>query len=236
MVSNNHFAPLWSNIVFSQAVSIGTFCHSAQILKELGYRIFSGPFDWIFCNPAALSHILNDNFTTFLDRSYYCPVPESERTVAGANLCEHLYYKQNFGVHHLFNHHQPNEDPDYLHYVQAVNEFKSTLASPKTTLLYMVSYRAIPIEQYFELSRALDQYGGNYRFLATQFQVAKEGITPNIEDISTVHHDEKMLIINTPVRGASIGDRFAHPDDNQMLSDFLRTFRVGSLPIADFRV
>jgi len=229
MVSNNQFAPLWSGVTFSQAVSLGNFCHSAQILKDLGYRVFSGPFDWIFLNPKALTHILNDDFKVFLDRSHYYPVPVHERKVPEANFCEHLFYKQNFGVHHLFNHHLPNEEHDYFHYIQAVNEFRAILRSQKPVLYLIVSNHPIPLEQYIELVKSLDSYGGYFRLLVTQFKQADDINHSSLgEGVSTVHHDEKLLIVDLKVKGLSIGNTFTAAEDNLRFAEFLRTFQVGS--------
>lgn len=229
MLSNNQFAPLWSGLTFSQAVSLGNFCHSAQILKDIGYRVFSGPFDWIFSNPKALAHILHDDFKIFLDQSYYYPVPVSERKVPGANFCEHLYYKENFGVHHLFNHHLPNEEGDYLHYVQAVNEFRSSIKSPEPILYLMVANHAIPLEQYANLVTALDAHGKSYRILAVHFSLANQEIAPTLEgNVETIHHDQKLLLVNLKVKGLSMGNTFLDPDDNLRFANFLRTFEVGS--------
>ena len=228
MVSNNHFAPLWLGITFSQAVSLGNFCHSAQVLKDLGYRIFSGPFDWIFSNPRALSHILSDDFKVFLDRSYYYPVPVHERKVPEANFCEHLFYKQNFGIHHLFNHHLPNEENDYFHYLQAVQEFRSTLKSSEPVLYLIVSNHPIHLDQYLELVKSLDAYGGAYRLLVIHFKQAEEISSSLGENVNTTYHDEKLLIVDLKVKGLSIGNTFTAAEDNLRFADFLRSFKVGS--------
>jgi hypothetical protein len=228
MVSNNHFAPLWLGTTFSQAVSLGNFCHSAQVLKDLGYRIFSGPFDWIFSNPRALSHILSDDFKVFLDRSYYYPVPVHERKVPEANFCEHLFYKQNFGIHHLFNHHLPNEENDYFHYLQAVQEFRSTLKSSEPVLYLIVSNHRIHLDQYLELVKSLDAYGGTYRLLVIHFMQAEDIASSLGENVNTTYHDEKLLIVDLKVKGLSIGNTFTAAEDNLRFADLLRSFKVGS--------
>jgi len=228
MLSNNHFAPLWSSKAFSQAVSLGSFCHSAQVLKDLGYRVFSGPFDWTFSNPRALVHMLNDDFNIFLDRSHYYPVPLHERKVPEANFCEHLFYKQNYGVHHLFNHHLPNEDRDYFHYVQAVDEFRSALRSPEPVLFLMVSNHPYPLDQYHEITKSLDSIGGAYCLLVIHFKQA-EDISPSLgENVSAFYQDEKLLMVDLKVKGLSIGNTFTAPEDNQRFADLLRSFKVGT--------
>ena len=228
MLSNNHFAPLWPGNAFSQAVSLGNFCHSAQILKDLGYRVFSGPFDWIFSNPRALAHILNDDFKVFLDRSHYYPVPVHERKVPEANFCEHQFYKENFGVHHLFNHHLPNEEQDYFHYLQAVDEFRANLRSPEPVLFLMVSNHPYPQDQYLEVTKSLDSFGGSYRLLVIHFKQAEDISTSLEENVSTIHHDEKLLMVDLKVKGSSIGNTFTATEDNLRFADFLRSFKVGS--------
>lgn len=230
MLANNHFAPLWKDESYAQAISLGNFCHSAQILKDLGYRVFSGPFDWIFSNPKALSHILNDDFKIFLDRSHYYPIPLSERKDPEFGLCEHLFYRNNYHVHHLFNHHLPTEDHDYAHYQQAVNEFRSAARASKPVLYLMVSNHAIALDQYLEVVKALDKYGGNFRLLGVHFKLGGESIDPSLENnVHNIHHDEKLLVSELTVEGLSFGTAFVSSVDNQRFADFLRSFKVASI-------
>lgn len=41
--------------------SLGSLCHSSQLLKRNKYKLCSYPFDWIFSN------CINDNDNTYLD-------------------------------------------------------------------------------------------------------------------------------------------------------------------------
>ena len=60
--------------------SLGSLCHSSQILKRNKYKVCSYPFDWIFSNYDNIIHCIEDNFQSFLDKSYYQSVHSYLRT------------------------------------------------------------------------------------------------------------------------------------------------------------
>ena len=45
--------------------SLGTKCHSSQILKINNLKVCSYPFDWIFSNCDNIIHCIEDNFNIF---------------------------------------------------------------------------------------------------------------------------------------------------------------------------
>lgn len=66
--------------------SLGSLCHSSQILKRNKYKLCSYPFDWIYSSCDTIIHCLEDDFHTFLDKSYYIrPVVISNRHLVGKN-------------------------------------------------------------------------------------------------------------------------------------------------------
>lgn len=225
MVNMNVYAPQWGSVVFSQAVSLGNFCHAAQLLKEIGYRTFSGPFDWIFNNPRALAHILNDDFQTFLNSSYYQPVPIEERVVREANLCHHKFYQEHYGVQHMFNHHSPDKAEDHQYFIRAVEEFRSSLASRTPILLLLVTHSLIKPDLIEPILKGLDRYQGVYKLLCLRF-VHDENNPVLSDQINTISHDQRQLCINFRVAKPSNGVVFPQAQDNQRLREFLQNFRV----------
>jgi len=71
-------------------ISLGTHCLTSSIMKNLGMRRYSLPFDWIFTSPQTVAHCLNDGFKTFLDQSHYRTITRDRGTTdPGA---DHLFY------------------------------------------------------------------------------------------------------------------------------------------------
>jgi hypothetical protein len=106
-------------------VSLGTHCYASNLLKRGGKKQKSHPFDWIFSNPEMVAHCLETDFEIFLDRQFYLPVPESQRLHGKeANLCQHTYYRDNYRVQFVFNHHDPTQDEDYSYITRCVERFR----------------------------------------------------------------------------------------------------------------
>jgi hypothetical protein len=228
MINTNFFAPKWQDVSFAQAISLGNFCHSAQVLKDLGYRTFSGPFDWIFNNPRALTHILTDHFATFLDRQEYIPVLPDDRVVREANFCHHRFYKEKFGVHYMFNHHSPNEDSDYEHYLKAVQDFKEAFVVNKPILFLLVTNSPLDIQIIKPILSALDTFNGPYKLLAIRFVPIGQELNCSIEErVETLFHDDELLMANFKVCSPSNGVIFSSNQDNKSFSTFIRSFHVG---------
>ena len=103
--------------------SLGSLCHSAQILKRNEYKLCSYPFDWIFLNYYNILDCIQDNFNIFLDKSYYINISESK--------CGHLKYHDC-----MFNHHNPLINIDhYNYYKRCVDRFKILLQKMSKLLL-----------------------------------------------------------------------------------------------------
>jgi hypothetical protein len=107
--------------------SLGSLCHSSQILKRNKLKLYSYPFDWIFSHSDIITHCLEDDFNTFLDKSYYINISNSQ--------CGHSKYNNNV----LFNHHNPLINIDhYNYYVRCVDRFKNLLQKQEHKLFIMI--------------------------------------------------------------------------------------------------
>lgn len=129
---------LLGGIPAAHYISLGTHCFTASFLRRWGLRTESGPFDWLFSSVPMITHILDDDFKVFLDRSQYEPVPEHERKDGPlANRVHHRFYRDTFGVQHVFNHHDAHLDSAYEHFVRCVERFRRSMKSdgPKVLLL-----------------------------------------------------------------------------------------------------
>ena len=109
--------------------SLGTLCHPARMLQRIHVKKVSYPFDWAFTDENVVIDILNDDFTKFMDKSYYGDVKHkfSERT------CGHSLYHEDF-----FFHKNPRNEDDYLYYQRCINRFKGMLRDPGGKLFIMM--------------------------------------------------------------------------------------------------
>lgn len=94
----------------SQYVSLGTLCHTARMLKNIGLREVAMPFDWVFSTPGIIQHCLKTKFDVFKDRKLYC---KTSLTKSG-----HVVYGSNF-----FNHKDITCECDYQYYNRTIERF-----------------------------------------------------------------------------------------------------------------
>ncbi|MDV6345089.1 DUF1796 family putative cysteine peptidase [Nitrosomonas sp. Is37] len=226
---SNCLAPLWAGRQFSQAISLGSFCHSAQILREVEYRAFSGPFDWIFSSPGITAHILQDDFNLFLDPEYYEPVPLELRQSPEAISCDHRFYRDKFGVRFMFNHHSPDSAKDHAYFKRAVQRFRAALAHSPPPLLLMVTFQPFRLNRFDPILRALNGFGQNYGVLVVRFVVSENGMEKDPKTsghIKVIHHDETVLTVELQVSKQSDGVCFPNAEDNRRFFDLIKSFRV----------
>jgi hypothetical protein len=149
-------------------ISLGTHCFTASLLNRWGLRGASGPFDWLFSSVPMIIHCLEDEFSTFLDRSLYEPVPEADRRDGPmSNRVHHSFYRNTFGVQHVFNHHDAHLDEPYAHFMRCVERFRSTMQSADLKVLVLARTRySDSSADLFQLRDVLRQYGTPFRLLA----------------------------------------------------------------------
>jgi len=139
--------------------SLGTLCHTAQILKRNKLKVCSYPFDWIFSNCDNIMHCIEDDFKIFLDKSYYINISYSQRG--------HSYYNNN-----MFVHHNPLGKPEhYDYFIRCVNRFKNLLKSKESKLFIFFFPNMNCIDEYNknkieEFNNRFLKFTENYKILA----------------------------------------------------------------------
>ena len=73
----------------SYVCSLGSCCHTAELIKRRGYKMESYPFDWLFSDIDIVTKCINDNFETLLDKKKYV---DKNRSKINENAKE--YYKK----------------------------------------------------------------------------------------------------------------------------------------------
>jgi hypothetical protein len=133
-------------------VPLGTHCFTAALLRRWGWRREAGPFDWLFSTIPMVTHVIEDDFARFLDPAEYQPVPvEHRRAGPDANRVHHAFYRQRFGVEHVFNHHDVHLPDVHQHFVRAVDRFRATLAADRPKLFIAFQWHYAGFEQEAQL-------------------------------------------------------------------------------------
>jgi len=111
--------------------SLGSLCHSAQLLKINGLKNASYPFDWIFSSLPMVEHCIKDDFKTFLDKTQY--IDYTTNSTLKQTQCEHRFYGKMLGNQEhniIFNHHNPlSNESDYFYIERCVNRFRDLVKS-----------------------------------------------------------------------------------------------------------
>jgi len=201
------------------ACSLGSHCHSSQILKNNNLKTCSYPFDWIFSNCNNIIHCIEDDFTIFLDKSYYINVSNKR--------CGHSYYDKQ-----MFNHHNPLYNKNhYNYYIRCVDRFKQLLQYEEHKLFIMIFINMESIEEnqkndiiYF--NNKLSTYTKNYTLL----------VIYNINNQQNNHHVfthyDNIDFLELHTLSSSNGLDFTNNNDNDYLNNIINaTYKFTAMNI-----
>tara|TARA_Y100000992_G_C21247021_1_gene483854 strand:- start:298 stop:963 length:666 start_codon:yes stop_codon:yes gene_type:complete len=203
--------------------SLGTLCHSSWYLKENKLKLCSYPFDWIISSPDSIIDCLNDDFSKFLDKSYYIKKRKS--------YCTHSYYSTKKFQNTRFIHHNPLEnEKDYKYYERCVNRFRNLLKLKESKLFMVTLFRKSCIicgkvhnvnyndkikEKIFELNDTLKKYTSNFILLVIINYPNKEMNNFNFLEFENVHFLELYTL------SKSNGKKFINDIDNEYLKNLI---------------
>lgn len=197
--------------------SIGSFCHAAQVLKDLALRRHTGPFDWIFSSAGSAAHMIKDGFRTFLDPQFFVEVPDDEKQDPSSNKCDHAYYREHFGVRFMFNHHVPIDKKDADFFRDAVQAIKSDLDGAYPCVLLHVARPGGKPESYQPLWDSLQRYSAPRCMMVLRF-VKVDEVAYLAEPLRVIRHpDPNLMEFHLPVVSKSNGVHFSDERDNRRL-------------------
>ncbi len=214
------------------AVSLGTHCYASWLLQDMGLRRSSSPFDWLFSSPELITHCLQDDFATLLDRGHHEQFGVHRQAL-------HRFYNTGFGTQAppmgeppLFFHHNPTTDDDHARLVRGVERFRRLLDSGDETLFLMVVARNRPqaglVRALEALVAALEARTGH----ATLLAVAHAGMTDQAGANSARvwaqgrHSLHELRTSSDMVEGLS----FAHAFDNLLVKRLVYQHRFDLKP------
>ena len=188
--------------------SLGSLCHSSSLIKKNNLKRESYPFDWIFSNYDNIMHCIENDFSIFLDKSYYISISN--------NICGHSYYNEQ-----MFRHHNPliNEN-EYNYYVRCVNRFKKLLLYKEPKLFIMVFVNMNDVTDFLKneiinFNNKFKTHTHNYTLLVI-FHIPKKQMNHHIFTYNdNIHFLELHTISN------SNGVFFINNDDNNYLNGII---------------
>ena len=150
---------------FAHVASLGSHCYASTVLKTMGLKRYSLPFDWIFSSLPMVIHCIEDEFATFLDPAEYRSNPIEHRPEPTIGLCDHDFYRREYGITHVFNHADPNDLAQHAYLIRAAARFTRLLASPDRKLFFA----AVPTQQpaalitpFTRLAQVLQEHTSNF--------------------------------------------------------------------------
>ena len=199
-------------------ISLGSHCHTAQILKGLGLRGWSAPFDWIFSSPGMVRDCLADDFSDLLDRRHYQSTPLHERQAPNETRCRHLLYRDRHAIPFVFNHHDPAaSDEDYRFLQAGVRRLRAALDRPGArNRFYLMT--ALPTEAATvrAIRDALTARAADNHLLMLQLHQGKS------QAVSVLAQEPHLDWLRIEVCSPSVGVRFADPADDAFLKAVMR--------------
>ena len=101
---------------FKHIVSVGNACTCAFMLKDLGLKLKSYPFDWIISPQGMVEDCITTDFKDYLDSKQFYHTDDRE----GTTYCHHKKYGTN-----VFHHRCPLHNPEDFAYLQrCVDRFR----------------------------------------------------------------------------------------------------------------
>ena len=106
-------------INIDHVISLGSFCHVGQFLKDNNLKNCSYPFDWVHSNAHMVKSCIDNNFEKLLNKEMYI---DNINNPNDKNKCGHLFYHKS-----MFEHHNPRNKKDYEYLVRCIDRFRDVL-------------------------------------------------------------------------------------------------------------
>lgn len=200
-------------------IPFGSCCSSAYHLKQMGLKLFSLPFDWIFTNSKLILDILNNNFADFTN-------------VNLINNIEHKLYHKRFFLHKPYSDNQN-------YYKRCINRFNNILISPLNKLFIHTifsnfdnhksfnnfvspynNYINEDLNDFKKLIDVLSKKTTNFILLVIiQIPFSK---TPSIE---LIQNDKNLFVYNLNLKGNTSGNNFDYDIDTLNYKSIVNKFK-----------
>jgi hypothetical protein len=195
---------------FKYVCSLGSLCHTAQIMKINNLKKCSYPFDWIFFTYNNVIDSIEDDFTKFLDKSQYID--------KSYDKCGHLTYGDI-----MFNHHNPLSNIDhYNYYERCVGRFRNLLQKTDNKLFIMFIPNLVTVDKtikkdIIKFNDRFSKYTTNYTLLVILHMPNK----PENYHLITRKGNIDFLELHTLTESGGV--KFGNITDDNYLNDIINT-------------
>ena len=200
--------------IINNVFSLGVSCHTAFYLKNKGYRMSSTPFDWVWLdNHFNLQHILQSDFSCFLDDSYLTDHQSSSDKRAG-----HKMYGSRF-----FNHFNPRIQAHAEYYKRCIARFRDISKIPrKESILFMIMNHSFYMSNTDAIciKEKLQQL-----FPARRINICIINVYPRQSRSiwRTIKLDATTVVINEKIKSYSLGWKFHFDEDDKRFDDIIHS-------------
>jgi hypothetical protein len=213
-------------VVYNHVISLGSNCHTSNMLQNMGLKMYSCPFDWIPSGIHMIIDCIDTDFSKFLDKSQYidCSIqnsdPNSTETRAG-----HKEYSS-----YLFFHSDPRIEENYQYYIRCVNRWRAVKSTNKPKLYIHMSH--VPSrntkcdDDIVKLSNRISEVTTDYKILAinvieysSKSEVVVKKDTP------------ELTIVDMFVKEETNGSKFTHLPDDALLQGIIRRYKYDLIDI-----
>jgi Putative papain-like cysteine peptidase (DUF1796) len=212
-------------------LSLGSHCYPSWLLKRMGLKRFSTPFDWIFSDPLMVADCINDDFSAFLDKQQIIS------SHLGNGEFGHNLYSEKYQRESIFNHHNPRDsDSDYEYFVRAATRFSLVLRSRQTKLFVCLAAPSrLSDAATSELLEALNRSTSHFYCLFIECEPSDNcRTTPLVtaEKSTNMFAKYKLVPTSPMINGLS----FEREADNEAVSNLLSgfNFELAADPLVDF--
>jgi hypothetical protein len=206
----------------SQFVSFGYRCTTAGILKKMGLKLESFPFDWLISRLSVIQHCIEDDFQMFLNTEYYEKritytyemMNKNTGFICDEHILFHHFYQpidrknevNTYCYHLAMNHHNIFEEKDREYYIRCIQRFRQILNSSEKRIfihiaplienLDFIEQRNRILSEYYQFTEFIETYTSN-RWSGIYFiMVRREGaFSYEVIDDNNIHSNTRYYIL-----------------------------------------
>ena len=166
---------------YDQIISLGYRCSSAGIIKSLGLKTESYPFDWLVSRLPIIEHCIKTDFKEFLNpdnyttkegttNNYVSIDPSSRQWICNESICFNEYYENHptqyylphpistandaYGYKLMMNHRNiKTNTQDQAYYARCIERWYKSIESQKRLVLYI--HPAVFYEEFLQTKQEL---------------------------------------------------------------------------------
>ena len=213
-------------------ISAGTHCYASFALKQLALKKYSLPFDWAFSSLGMVADCLENDFSRFLDPRFYSKIIPVEGEDVAKYACDHLYYRDKYGVRAVFNHYNLAEDPQAREYFsRCTARFRQVMRAPGRKLFLSIAEEVrAPSRDFMRLANAIDSITQDAELLVIRVP-AKPADRYNSMGVVTnqVYKRHRLLHMNATSKIGPIS--FASSFDDLVIRRFIKTYAYDLKPL-----